>query len=85
MSCKSLFPVIIYISTSQNKNALKRISMFLKIYRELLAGGKQQWQETELVSKQLAEIQSRWSRGLAVNKQEGIDSTIVSVPIECIH
>lgn len=85
MPCKSLLPVIIYVSTSQNKNALKRISMFLEVCRELLGGGKQQWKETELVSKQLAEIQSRWSRGLAVNKQEGIDSTIVSVPIECIH
>ncbi len=59
--------------------------MFPEIYRELLAGGKQQWKETELVSKQLAEIQSRWSRGLAVNKQEGIDTMTVSVPIECIH
>lgn len=83
MPCQSIFHVITYVSTSQNKNALKRISTFLKIYRELLAGGKQQWKETELVSKQLAEIQSRWSRGLAVNKQEGIDS--MSVPIECIH
>lgn len=57
--------------------------MFLEICRELLAGGKQQWKETELVSKQLAERTSRWSRGLAVNKQEGIDNT--SVPIECIR
>ena len=75
--------MITYVSTSQNKNALKRISMFLEICRELLVGGKQQWKETELVSKQLAEMQSRWSRGLAVNKQEGIDN--VSVPIECIQ
>lgn len=75
--------MITYVSTSQNKNALKRISMFLEICRELLVGEKQQWKETELVSKQLAEMQSRWSRGLAVNKQEGIDN--VSVPIECIQ
>lgn len=73
MPCQGIVPVLIYISTSQNKNALKRISTFLKICRELLAGVKQQWKGKELVSKQLAEIDSRWSRGLAVNRQEGID------------
>lgn len=30
--------------------------MFLEICRELLVGEKQQWKETELVSKQLAEM-----------------------------
>ena len=41
--------------------------MFLEICRELLAGGKQQWKETELVSKQLAERTSRWKAAMEGN------------------
>ena len=67
-------------TSSQNKNALKRNSKFQKVCREPLAGGKRQRNGSELVSKQLPEHCSRRSRGLAVNKQEGIDD--MSVPIE---
>ena len=74
--------MVIYTSTSQNKNALKGNSKFQEVCRELLAGEKQQRNGSELVSKQLAEHCSRWSRNLAVNRQEGID--MMSVPAESI-
>jgi hypothetical protein len=53
-------------------NALIRTSSVRKVSREPLAGVKRQQNGSELVFKQLAEP-SRWSRGLAVNRQEGID------------
>ena len=58
---------------SKIKNALKRTSKFRNVSRELPDGVRQQRHGTELISKQLAETKSRWSRGLAVNRQEGID------------
>ena len=67
-------------TSSQNKNALKRNSKFQKVFREPLAGEKRQRNGSELVSKQLPEHCSRRSRGLAVNRQEGIDT--LSVPAE---
>lgn len=54
-SCKKFFPMVRYTLTSQNKNALKRNSKFPEVFRELLAGEKQQRKGSELVSKQLAE------------------------------
>jgi hypothetical protein len=49
-------------------------STFPEVDRELPAGERQQRKETELIPEQLAEtIRSRLSRGLAVNRQDGID------------
>ncbi len=56
---------------------MKRKSTFPEATRELPVGARQQWKETELISEPLAETErSRRSRGLAVNRQDGIDRNV---------